>query len=195
MRIVLFGPPGAGKGTQAQRIAAAYGIPHISTGDMLRQAVAAGTPLGLQVREILERGHLVPDELIGAVIAERIAQPDAAAGFLLDGFPRTVPQVGMLARALGDRRLDRVVMLVVPDAVVEERILGRALASAGGGGGAARADDRIETVRERLRVYKQQTEPVAEVYRQQGLLAEVDGTGTIDEVFGLVSGLLEGARG
>ncbi len=195
MRIVLFGPPGAGKGTQAQRIAAAYGIPHISTGDMLRQAVAAGTPLGLQVREILDRGHLVPDELIGAVIAERIARPDAAAGFLLDGFPRTVPQVGILERALGDRRLDRVVMLVVPDEVVEARILGRALASAGGEGGAVRADDRIETIRERLRVYKQQTEPVAEVYRQQGLLAEVDGTGTIDEVFGLVSGLLGGARG
>lgn len=192
MRIVLFGPPGAGKGTQAQRIAAAYGIPHVSTGDMLRQAVAAGTPLGMQVKEILERGHLVPDELIGAVIAERIAQPDAAAGFLLDGFPRTVPQVAILERALGDERLDRVIMLVVPDAVVEARILGRAQASADG---ATRADDRIETIRERLRVYKQQTEPVAEVYRKQGLLAEVDGTGTIDEVFGLVTGLLGGARG
>ena len=192
MRIVLFGPPGAGKGTQAQRIAAAYGIPHISTGDMLRQAVAAGSPLGLQVQEILERGHLVPDALIGEVIADRISQPDAAGGFLLDGFPRTVPQVAILERALGDERLDRVVMLVVPDAVVEARILGRAQASADG---ATRADDRIETIRERLRVYKQQTEPVAEVYRQQGLLAEVDGTGTIEEVFGLVSGLLGGARG
>ena len=191
MRIVLFGPPGAGKGTQAQRIAAAYGIPHISTGDMLRQAVAAGSPLGLQVKEILERGHLVSDELIGQVIAERIAQPDAAAGFLLDGFPRTVPQVAILERALGGKRLDRVVMLVVPDAVVEARILGRAQASEGG---AVRADDRIETIRERLRVYKQQTEPVAQVYRDRGLLAEVDGTGTIDEVFGLVTGLLGGAR-
>ncbi len=195
MRIVLFGPPGAGKGTQAQRIAAAYGIPHISTGDMLRRAVAAETPLGLQVREILDEGHLVPDELIGAVIAERIAQPDAAAGFLLDGFPRTVPQVGILQRALGDLKLDKVVMLVVPDAVAEARILGRALAGAGIEGGAVRTDDGIATVRERLKVYKQHTEPVAEVYRQQGLLAEVDGTGTIDEVFGLVSGLLEGARG
>lgn len=191
MRIVLFGPPGAGKGTQAQRIAAAYGIPHISTGDMLRQAVATATPLGRQVEEILERGHLVPDDLIGAVIAERIAQPDAAAGFLLDGFPRTVPQVAILERALGGKRLDRVVMLVVPDAVVEARILGRAQS---GEGGAVRADDRIETIRERLRVYKQQTEPVAEVYRRQGLLAEVDGTGTIDEVFGLVTGLLGGTR-
>jgi len=143
MRIVLFGPPGAGKGTQAQRIAAAYGIPHISTGDMLRHAVAAGSPLGLQVKEILERGHLVSDELIGQVIAERIAQPDAAAGFLLDGFPRTVPQVAILDRALGGKRLDRVVMLVVPDAVVEARILGRAQASEGG---AVRADDRIETI-------------------------------------------------
>jgi len=191
MRIVLFGPPGAGKGTQAQRIAAAYGIPHISTGDMLRQAVAAGSPLGLQVKEILERGHLVSDELIGQVIAERITRPDAAAGFLLDGFPRTVAQVAILERALGEKRLDRVVMLVVPDPVVEARILGRAQASEGG---AARADDRIETIRERLRVYKQQTEPVAEVYREKGLLAEVDGTGTIDEVFGLVTGLLGGAR-
>jgi len=195
MRIVLFGPPGAGKGTQAQRIAAAYGIPHISTGDMLRQAVAAGSPLGLQVQEILERGHLVPDALIGEVIADRISQPDAAGGFLLDGFPRTVAQVAILERALGAKQLDRVVMLVVPDAVVEARILGRAQASAGVEGGAARADDRIETIRERLRVYKQQTEPVAEVYRQKGLLAEVDGTGTIDEVFGFVIGILGGARG
>lgn len=191
MRIVLFGPPGAGKGTQAQRIAAAYGIPHISTGDMLRQAVAAGSELGRQVKEILERGHLVPDELIGRVIAERIGQPDAAAGFLLDGFPRTVPQVAILERALGQKRLDRVVMLVVPDAVVEARILGRAQA---GEGGVVRADDRIETIRERLRVYKEQTEPVAQVYREQGLLAEVDGTGNIEQVFGLVAGLLGGAR-
>jgi adenylate kinase len=191
MRIVLFGPPGAGKGTQAQRIAAAYGIPHISTGDMLRQAVAAGSELGRQVKEILERGHLVPDELIGRVIAERIGQPDAAAGFLLDGFPRTVPRVAILERALGQKRLDRVVMLVVPDAVVEARILGRAQA---GEGGVVRADDRIETIRERLRVYKEQTEPVAQVYREQGLLAEVDGTGNIEQVFGLVAGLLGGAR-
>jgi len=191
MRIVLFGPPGAGKGTQAQRIAAAYGIPHISTGDMLRQAVAAKSELGRQVEEILERGHLVPDEMIGRVIAERIAEPDAAAGFLLDGFPRTVPQVAILQRALGEKRLDRVVMLVVPDAVVEARILGRAQA---GEGGAVRADDRIETIRERLRVYREQTEPGAQVYREQGLLAEVDGTGNIDQVFGLVAGLLGGAR-
>jgi adenylate kinase len=159
---------------------------------MLRGAVTAGSPLGVQVKEILERGHLVPDELIGEVIAERIAQADAAGGFLLDGFPRTVPQVAILERALGAKRLDRVVMLVVPDEVVEARILGRAQASEGG---AARADDRIETIRERLRVYKQQTEPVAQVYREQSLLAEVDGTGTIDEVFGLVTGLLGGARG
>jgi len=192
MRLVLFGPPGAGKGTQAQRIAAAFGIPHISTGDMLRQAVAAGSALGVQVKEILERGHLVPDELIGKVIADRIAQPDAAGGFLLDGFPRTVPQIDILENALGDRRLDRVVMLVVPDAVVEQRLLGRA---ATGDGGAVRADDRIETIRERLRVYKEQTEPVAAVYRQKGLLAEVDGTGTIDEVFTLVTASLGGSRG
>ena len=133
----------------------------------------------------------MPDALIGKVIAERINQPDAVKGFLLDGFPRTVPQVEILEQALGARRLDRVVMLIVPDPVVEARLLGRAQT---GDGGVVRADDRIETIRERLKVYKQQTEPVAQVYREKGLLAEVDGTGTIDEVFALVTGVLGGGQ-
>ncbi len=183
MRLVLFGPPGAGKGTQARRIAARWGIPHISTGDMLRAAVAAGTELGRQVREVIERGELVPDELIGRVVAARLDEKDAKAGFLLDGFPRTVPQVEILDGILADRgvALDRVILLRVPEEVVVERLLRR---------GEGRADDTPETIRERLRVYREQTEPVAKVYRERGLLAEIDGVGTIEEVFSRIVAVL-----
>lgn len=192
MNLVLFGPPGAGKGTQAKRISAAWGIPHVSTGDMLRSAVQSGTELGRQVKEILERGHLVSDALVGDVVGARLRSPDMAKGFLLDGFPRTVAQIEILDRALGNlgKKLDRVISLEVPEKVTVERLLSRATA---GDNGAARADDNQAVIRERLVVYRQQTAPVADVYRRQGILAEIDGTGTIDDVFGRIANALQRA--
>ncbi|RMG48163.1 MAG: adenylate kinase [Acidobacteria bacterium] len=194
MRIVLFGPPGAGKGTQAERIAAAWGIPHISTGDMLRAAVRSGSDLGRRVESIMNSGALVPDELIGEVVAERLREPDAEKGFLLDGFPRTVEQVGILDRVLEKTggRLDRVLLLDVPEQVVLERLLGRAEQ---GDRGEKRADDNEETIRERLRVYREQTRPVADLYRERGLLTEIDGTGTIEQVFSRIQSVLAEVAG
>lgn len=190
MRLVLFGPPGAGKGTQAARLCAARGIPHISTGEMLREAVKSGTPLGLQVKGIMEQGGLVPDELAGAVVAERIARPDAARGFLLDGFPRTVAQTEILDRALAHSGpIDCVLMLEVPEDFLIRRLLGRANQ---GDRGEKRADDSEETIRERLRVYQRDTAPVAQVYEARGLLRRVDGTGTIDQVYALLEQALDG---
>ncbi len=180
MRLVLFGPPGAGKGTQARKLSARYGIPHVSTGDMLRAAVAGGGELGRQVEDIIARGELVPDELIGRVVAARLGEEDAKNGFLLDGFPRTVRQVEILDGLLAGRgeNLDRVILLVVPETVLVERLLQRA---------EGRADDTPETIRERLRVYREQSEPVANVYRERGLLLEIDGVGTVEEVFSRIT--------
>ncbi len=183
MRLVLFGPPGAGKGTQARKISARYGIPHVSTGDILRAAVAAGTELGRQVQHTIARGELVPDDLIGRVVAERLGEEDAKAGFLLDGFPRTLRQVEILDGILAGQGvgLDRVIYLVVPETVLVDRLLHRE---------EGRSDDTPETIRERLRVYREQTEPVAKVYRERGLLAEIDGVGTIEEVFSRITAAL-----
>jgi adenylate kinase len=187
MRLALFGPPGAGKGTQAARIVAAWGIPHVSTGDMLRAAVRSGSELGERVRVTMESGRLVSDELIAEVVAERLARPDARNGFLLDGFPRTPRQVELLDRILEPaRQLDRVILLDVPDGVVEERLLGRAVK---GDAGHVRADDNIETIRKRLTVYKDETMPVAALYEQRRVLARVDGTGTEDQVFARIANL------
>ena len=192
MRLVLLGPPGAGKGTQAERIAAAWGIPHVSTGEMLREAVNGGSALGRQVEDVIASGKLVSDELIGRVVEERLHRPDATRGFLLDGFPRTVPQVEILDRILArdGLALDWAVMIALDDEIALRRILGRASQA---GAGAARADDNAETVRERLRVYREQTAPVADVYRSRGKLAEIDGSGTIDEVFSRIAERLGGA--
>ena len=179
MNLVFLGPPGAGKGTQAARLCAALRIAHISTGDMLRAAVAAGTPVGRQAQGYLDRGALVPDQVIAALVEERVQADDCAAGFLLDGFPRTLPQAELLDAAL-DRlslALDAVILLDVPEAELLRRLSAR---------GEGRSDDRPEVIRHRLEVYREQTEPLRDVYEQAGLLREVDGQGTPDAVFARV---------
>jgi adenylate kinase len=205
MRVVLLGPPGAGKGTQAERIAAKYDVPHLSTGDMLREAVAAGTEVGRRAKAIMDAGRLVPDDVMNGLVAERIARPDAARGFVLDGFPRTVAQAEALDDLLGrgDQRLDAVVELAVDDDALVDRISGRfACAQCGAGyhdrfrrpkadavcdvcGSrefVRREDDNPETVRARLKSYHAQTAPLLPYYRDKGLLAAVDGMAEIDDV-------------
>ncbi len=179
MMLILFGPPGAGKGTQAARLVARHGFAHISTGDMLRAAVAAGSELGRQVKAIMDRGELVPDELILALVRERLQQPDCARGVILDGFPRTLAQAEALDRLLAElgRRIDAVIALEVPDEVLLSRIETRIRETGG-----ARSDDNVDTLKRRLEVYHQQTRPLLDYYRRQGLLYEVDGTRTIEEV-------------
>jgi adenylate kinase len=179
MRLILLGPPGAGKGTQAQRLVEKRGIVQLSTGDMLRAAAAAGTPVGRRAKEIMDRGDLVPDDVMIEIIADRLTQPDTARGFILDGFPRTVDQAKALERLLDERglALDGIVELVVDHGILRDRILGRARETGG-----ARADDTEATVAKRLEVYRAQTAPVAEFYRQHGKLKQVNGMGTVDEV-------------
>lgn len=213
MRLVLLGPPGAGKGTQAVAIRRKYGIPHISTGEMLREAIAAGTDLGNKVRSIVESGALVPDDLIGEVVAERLARDDAAEGFLLDGFPRTIRQAEILESVLEGRKqpLTAVLKIALGDDEVVRRLSGRrTCASCGalchvdsgppvsegtcdacGGSLGQREDDKEEVIRKRLRVYHRQTAPLTEHYRKEGLLLEVNGSGTRDEITGRVLSALE----
>jgi adenylate kinase len=177
MRIIFLGPPGSGKGTQAKLLAERLGVPAISTGEILRAAVREGTPLGLQAKAIMEAGELVPDDLMIDLIRARLAGPDAARGFLLDGFPRTVDQAEALERLLAGNGtpLTAVLNLSVPETVLVDRMHGRALEE-------GRADDRPETILERQRVYRQKTEPLAGFYRGRGLLTDVDGMGDIAEV-------------
>src|SRR5450631_1546924 len=183
MRLVLLGPPGAGKGTQATRIAKRFAIPQLSTGDILREAVAAGTPLGLRTKHIMDRGELVPDEIVIAVVAARIDQADAASGFVLDGFPRTVPQAKALDRELTARGigLDAVLELEVNEGVLLVRIRGRAAEAANQGRSVCR-DDNPEVFKTRLKAYRTQTAHVTEYYRSRGLLKIVDGLQPIDVV-------------
>jgi len=176
-RLLLLGPPGAGKGTQAALLAAAVGIPHVSTGEMLRAAVAAGTELGRRAEAIMAVGELVPDELVIGIVVERLAAPEAACGYLLDGFPRNEAQANSLAAALGDDALELVILLDVADDELVARLLSRAVAE-------GRVDDTEETIRRRLEVYREQTEPLIAYYEGRGILAAVDGLGAIDEVFG-----------
>lgn len=176
-RLLLLGAPGAGKGTQAERLARRLGVPQISTGDMLRQAVASGSELGRRVRATMDRGELVSDAIVIEVARERLSRPDAKRGFVLDGFPRTVAQAEALDGILAEQGcgLERCVSLVVDEDAVIQRLLGRARIE-------ARSDDNEETIRKRMRVHREQTEPLVDHYRRRGLLAEVDGMGSIEEV-------------
>jgi len=183
MRLVLLGPPGAGKGTQATRLVGHLGIPQLSTGDMLREAVAARSPAGLRAAEIMSRGELVPDDVVIAVVSNRIDHPDASPGFILDGFPRTLPQAAALDRELAYRNanLDVVLELKVDEEALLKRIRGRA-EEAAMKGESVRSDDNPEAFKTRLDVYRGQTAPVSEYYRSRGLLKTVDGLQPVDVV-------------
>jgi adenylate kinase len=183
MRLILLGPPGAGKGTQAQRLVAKYGIVQLSTGDMLRTAVNAGTPLGRQVADIMARGSLCPDEIVVRIVEDRIQQPDARKGFILDGFPRTVPQAVALDRMLRTHgvSLDAVIELRVDEAALLRRIENR-IAEMKRRGEAIREDDNAETLRRRLAAFREQTAPLVAYYQLQGVLRTVDGMAPIPDV-------------
>ena len=181
MRIVLLGPPGAGKGTQAFKLSQILAIPQLSTGDMLRAAVAAGTGTGRQAAEIMKRGELVPDQLVVDLIVERIAQSDAAPGFILDGFPRTVAQAERLDDVLDGHELDCVLELKVDEQHLLDRILGRAI-QAREDGEAARADDNEEALSVRITAYANLTKPLTDYYAAKGLLKTVDASLPVDRV-------------
>ncbi|MTV17687.1 MULTISPECIES: adenylate kinase [Bradyrhizobium] len=188
MRLVLLGAPGSGKGTQAARLAKRLDIPQLSTGDMLRAAVSEGTPIGRKVKATMERGELVPDDLVVTIVAERISQPDAKSGFILDGFPRTIAQAAALDDILraANLRIDHVLELDVDEAALLSRILNRA--NEARSNGYARADDTEAALRVRLAEYRGQTRPLADYYREQGLLKSINGLQSIDKV---ASSLLE----
>ncbi|MGQ0582077.1 MAG: adenylate kinase [Reyranella sp.] len=215
MNIILLGPPGAGKGTQAQRLQQERGMVQLSTGDMLRTAVASGSELGQKAKGIMERGELVPDELMVGLIEDRIAQPDCANGFILDGFPRTKAQAEALDRMLtaSGARLDRVVEMEVDEAALTERIVGRFSCAKCGTGYhdkfkrpkaegvcdvcgskefTRRKDDNAETVKTRMAAYRAQTEPLLPYYGTRGVLRKVDGMAAMDTVYRQISAILAG---
>lgn len=185
MIIVIFGPPGAGKGTQAAKIKDRYAILHISTGDMLRASVKEGTETGKLAKSFMDKGELVPDSVMVEIIREKIAKPDAKNGFMLDGFPRTIPQAEALDKMLHNNGLtvDAVISIEVNDTEIINRISGRQAEE-------NREDDRVDVVKNRLRVYRDQTEPLKGYYRDKGILEEVDGLGTVDEVFERIDKIL-----
>ncbi len=213
MRITLMGPPGSGKGTQAQRLVEKYQVPQISTGDLLRAAVAAGTPLGQQAQAIMARGELVPDDLVIGIIRERLAEPDAERGFILDGFPRTVNQAKALDELLTDldRPLQAAILLEVDEEAIVQRISGRrvcercgavyniytnppakdGICDVCGGPLVQRPDDNEVTVRQRLKVYREQTAPVLDYYRDQGKLQVVPGEGDVDAIFAALCAVID----
>ena len=180
MKLILLGPPGAGKGTQAQRLQETYGLVQLSTGDMLRAAVKAGTEIGKQAEVIMARGDMVPDEVVVGIISDRIGQPDAQGGYILDGFPRNVAQAEALDQMLAGKgtKLDAVVELEVDDKILLGRIETRAAETAGG----PRADDNAEALAKRLKVYHDQTAPLTAYYKGKGVLKGVDGMKDIDDV-------------
>ncbi len=183
MRLILLGPPGAGKGTQAQHLVAKYGIVQLSTGDMLRAAVKAGTPVGRQAQEIMARGGLVPDDVVVRIVAQRIEEPDARKGFILDGFPRTVPQARALDQMLADREiaLDAAIEIRVDEAALLKRIESR-IAETLARGETLRDDDDPEVLHRRLAAYREQTAPLIAYYQLQGVLRTVNGMAPIPEV-------------
>ena len=213
MRLILLGPPGAGKGTQAKRLIERYGIPQISTGDILRAAVREGTELGKKAKQYMDAGQLVPDEVVIGIIRERLKEADCAKGFILDGFPRTVPQAEALKSVLAElgQALDHVVSIEVPDEDLVERLTGRrtcrkcgamyhvkftppkqeGVCDKCGGELYQRDDDKEETIRARLKVYHDQTAPLVEFYNEEGLLRRIDGVGSVDEIYGRILGVLE----
>ncbi|HIQ73092.1 MAG TPA: adenylate kinase [Candidatus Cottocaccamicrobium excrementipullorum] len=205
MKLVMLGAPGAGKGTQAKRIAAKYQIPHISTGDIFRANIKAGTELGMKAKSYMDQGQLVPDEVTIGMLLDRISQDDCAGGYVLDGFPRTIPQAESLTKALASRgeKLDYAVNVDVPDENIVTRMSGRraclgcgatyhivynapkkeGICDVCGEKLVLRDDDKPETVQKRLAVYHDQTQPLIDYYKQEGILAEVDGTQDMDKVF------------
>ncbi len=213
MNIIFLGPPGAGKGTQAKILVEKYGIPQISTGDMLREHVKKGTELGKKAKEYMDKGQLVPDEIILSMVKERLSQPDAQKGFILDGFPRTVAQAEALDKMLEEmgRRIEFVLALIVPDDELVERLTGRRTCKncgmmyhikfkppkvdnkcdVCGGELYQRPDDNEETVRNRLKVYHESTAPLIEYYKKKGVLFEIDGTKSIEEITQEIINILE----
>lgn len=177
MRLILLGPPGAGKGTQAKVLVEAYGIPQLSTGDILRSAIVAKTPMGLAAKEIMDRGDLVSDEIVNGIVSERLDAPDCQAGFILDGFPRTIPQAQALDGMLTEKgmKLDAVIEITADADVLVARVVNRSKES-------NRADDNPDVIRNRLSVYREQTAPLVEFYRGKGMLKSVDGMLAVDEV-------------
>jgi adenylate kinase len=190
LNLVLFGPPGAGKGTQAKILQQTRGLPQLSTGDMLRAAVAAGSPLGKQVEDILAKGELVSDEIVIKIIAERYDRPDCAKGAVFDGFPRTIPQAEALDRMLAERKrqIDVVVELKVDEAILLARVEQRILS------GQSRSDDNPESLKKRLAVYRRDTAPLLEYYRGQGKIVSVDGMAPIEAVTKAIAAAID-ARG
>jgi adenylate kinase len=202
MNLLLYGAPGSGKGTQANMLRTRFGIPHIATGDMLRAEIASGTELGRQAQPILAKGQYVPDDIMIGMIRNRLCEPDCAAGFIIDGFPRTVPQADALDVLMNelDRRLDRVLYLKVEMKELLQRLSGRlvcpkcqrtyppgtvACASDGTALG-QREDDKVEAVKPRIEIYLSKTVPVLDHYRGTGIVSEIDGRGTIEEITGRV---------
>jgi len=190
MRLIIVGPPGAGKGTQASRIAASFGIPAISTGDIFRANIKNETDLGKQVKDILSSGGYVTDQVTNAIVRDRLHEDDAAQGFLLDGYPRTLPQVDALDAMLAEdgHALDAVLELTVDEEAVVQRLIKRAEIE-------GRSDDTEQVIRERQAIYRKETAPLAELYGQRGLLVQVDGMGEVDEVTTRIEEALRGAQG
>ncbi len=189
MRLIILGPPGAGKGTQAVGLCERHGIPHISTGDIFRENIKNETELGQQVKSILDAGGYVPDEVTNAIVADRLQQDDAKAGFLLDGYPRTLNQVAALDELLGGEgaAVDAVLELVVDSEELIQRLLKRAETS-------GRTDDTEDVIRDRQAIYTKETAPLAQTYRERGILVDVDGLGTVDEVTERIESALSSVR-